>query len=437
MDTSTPYNRAASIVQERERIRFYQTNEPTAADPKRVLVAGDWASCRCYADAAERPASSLYGDYAQTIQDADLAIVNFECGLAGDGPVRKEGPNLEGTPESIRALREHGFRLATLANNHTVDFGRSGLDALLERCDEAGMDVVGAGGDPYRPVYYDLGDTRVGILNFVEPMEAPVPTHTGSELANAFDIRVIHDITRTRAECDVLLVIVHGAREYVPLPSYYWYSYALRLADAGADVVIGHHPHVPQGGTLRVTPDGRTVPVLYSTGNFIFRPAMPVPEQIPPHTGDGYLVELGIAKKRIEAVHLLPYGIHGGEGIRPVPTEDLDRFCHFIRELSRDLQDPSRVEAWFDAVVDYQWEKHYAGRFQRFTEQFFAGDIEALRWVRSHHRSPTHYELVDRALMRMQHGLFGTSDPELRERLSSWYEGTWPCAGFGTPIADQ
>ncbi len=420
-----------------DRILVYGTEARTRDERSTVLVAGDWASCRCYADAAERSASSLYGEYADAIRDSDLAIVNFECGLAGEEPVKKEGPNLEGTPESLQALRSHGFQLVTLANNHTVDFGRAGLDSLLERCGDAGLDVVGAGSEPYRPVYYTVGRTKVGVLNFVEPMEAPVPSHTGDELASAFDIRVLRDVQEARRACDVLLVIIHGSREYVPVPSLYWYTYALRIADAGADAVVGHHPHVPQGGTIRQTPDGRTVPVLYSTGNFIFRPAMPVAAQIPPHTGDGYLVELELADRKLHGVCLLPYGIHGGDGIRAIPRFDLDRFCRFMSELSGDLHDPARVEAWFDAVVDFQWTKHYAGRFQRFTEKFFEGDVDALRWVRSHHRSPTHYELIDRALMRIQHDLLGTSDPELRARLTAWYDGTWPCGGFGSPIADQ
>lgn len=427
-------------VYETAKVPGYHPGHPTEKAPKgaesTVLVAGDWASCRCYADAAERAPESLYGEYASSIRRADLSIVNFECGLAGDDPVKKEGPNLQGTPESLQALREHGFQLATLANNHTVDFGRRGLDALLERCREAGLDVVGAGDAPFEPKYYELADTKVGILNFVEPMEAPVPTHMGGELASAFDIRVIHDVHQAKASCDVLLVVIHGAREYVPVPSLYWYRYALRLADAGADAVVGHHPHVPQGGTLRLTPDGRTVPVLYSTGNFIFRPAMPAADAIPPHTGDGYLVELSVAGKSLTSVQLLPYGIDGGDGIRAVKDGELARFSHFLSELSADLHDPARVEAWFDAVVDFQWTRHYGARFQRFTEKFFEGDTEALRWVRSHHRSPTHFELVDRALMRIQHDLLGTSDPELRERLSAWYDGSWPCGGFGTPIAD-
>lgn len=426
-----------TFVSEEHSILAYQTNAQKSKRGSTVLVAGDWASCRCYADAAERPAESLYGEYANAIQDADLSIVNFECGLAGEGPVKKEGPNLEGTPESLKALRAHGFQLATLANNHTVDFGRKGLSALLERCREVGLDVVGAGEEPYSAVFYELEDTKIGILNFVEPMEAPVPTHMGGELSNAFDIRVIHDVQQAKEACDVLLVIIHGAREYVPVPSLYWYTYALRLADAGADAVIGHHPHVPQGGTLRMTSDGRTVPVFFSTGNFIFRPAMPVADQIPPHTGDGYMVELSIAEKNLDEIRLLPYGIHGGDGIRAVPKNDLERFRHFMSELSADLHDPARVEAWFDAIVDFQWTTQYAGRFQRFTESFFEGDHEALRWVRSHHRSPTHYELVDRALMRIQHDLLGSSDPQLRTRLSAWYDGSWPCPGFGTPIADQ
>ncbi len=120
-----------------------------------------------------------------------------------------------------------------------------------------------------------------------------------------------------------------------------------------------------------------------------------------------------------------------------IPAKDASRFEHMMRELSSELVDRDRVIAWYDAIVDFQWKRHYRARFERFTRSWLdSDDRDALRWVRSHHSSPTHARLIDRALMRLQDGTFGSAPPELTERLEQWYAGAWPCGGFGRPVAD-
>lgn len=404
--------------------------------PATVLVAGDWASCRCYADAAERSPEDLYGSLSADIREADLSIVSLECALAGDGPVLKEGPNLKGTPESPRALRSAGFDVATLGNNHAADFGEEGLAETVRLCKEAGLAVTGAGTAPEAPLVRDLGGTKLGVLNLAEP-EGPEPDSPDVRLASVYDPRVASWVQQLKVEYDVALVIVHGGREYVPVPPFYWYDHLLSIADAGADLVVAHHPHVPQGGTIRTTDDGRDVPVFFSTGNFVFRPALPRENEIPPHTADGYLVRFGLAHGAVSGLGLVPYRIDGQDGVRPVSTDDAGRFKHMMRELSAELVDRDRVIAWYDAIVDFQWERHYRARFERFTRAWLDdGDHDALRWVRSHHSSPTHARLIDRALMRIQNGTFGTAPPDLTDRLERWYAGLWPCGAFGRSVAD-
>jgi poly-gamma-glutamate synthesis protein (capsule biosynthesis protein) len=406
-----------------------------ARSQSNVLVAGDWASCRCYADAAERSPVELYGPLAADILGADLSIVSLECALAGDTPVLKEGPNLKGTPESPQALRTAGFDLATLGNNHTADFGEDGLIETVSLCEVAGLATVGAGREPETPVVRDLAGTRFGVLNLAEP-EGPEPDRPGVHLASAYDHRVSEWVRRLKADCDVAMVVIHGGREYVPVPPIYWYDLLLAVADAGADIIVAHHPHVPHGGAIRRTGDGREVPIFFSTGNFIFRPAVTRPDQVPPHTADGYMVRLGLADGEIAGVELIPYRIDGGDGVRPIANDEIERFAHMMRELSAELTDRERMIAWYDTIVEFQWERHYRERFEGFTRKWLDGDLDALRWVRSHHSSPTHSRLIDRALMRIQDGSFGGAPVELTERLEHWYAGTWPCEGFGETVQD-
>jgi poly-gamma-glutamate synthesis protein (capsule biosynthesis protein) len=405
-----------------------------------LLIAGDWASTRCYADAAKRSPAELYGELAPFIESASLSIVNLECSLAGDTPIEKEGPNLRGTPDSAAALAAAGFSVAALGNNHSADFGDEALARTREICEKAGLLTVGAGADRNEAataVVTELDGVKIGILNIADAEDAVADAWSGG-VASAEDHRVLEWLQAARAACDVLLVIAHGGREYVPVPSYPWYDRLVSIAARGADLVVAHHPHVPQGVGFVTPPDRSPIPIIFSTGNFVFRPAMPAAKQIPPHTADGYMVRARITRrsKQLAGLELIPYAIEGDRGLRGITGAECEGYATFLSELSADLHSPQRVRDWFDAVVDFQWENHYRDRFATFTRRALEGDPSALPFVRSHHRSTVHRSLIDRALQRIQAGTAGTAPADIREKLHRWYDGSWPSDRFGTPIAD-
>lgn len=407
------------------------TAEKSAGDwqPWSLTVAGDWASCRCFADAAEKDPADLYDGLFEHIRGAELSIVNLECALAGETPIWKDGPNLKGTEESASALRQSGFHVATLGNNHAFDYGAEGLAGTLELCRSAGLKTVGAGmdlEDAARPLIVHRGGVRVGILSFADREEDDAePDRAG--IAPVMDIHVLDRVRRLRSEADVTVVVIHGGREYIPVPSLYWYDRVFAIADAGADVVVGHHPHVPQGLTLLNCADGRTVPVVFSTGNFLFRPAAPRENEIPARTRDGYMVSARFAGSQLTNLTLLPYLIDAAAGLSKLPTEPLRRFVTLLDAMSEPLTSRPAVKDWFDAVVDHQWEHGYRERLEVLTRKMCAGDVEGYRHARSHHRSPAHMSIIDRAIERRLHGLTGSAPPEIVRRLKGWYAGTWPC----------
>lgn len=412
----------------------------SGAEPSvRVLGAGDWASCRCYADAAERTPQDLYGPtLAEVVAAADLAIVNLECTLA-DGPaVTKEGPNLRGTPASAQALRAAGFHVASLGNNHTMDYGLAALTQTQDLCRAAGLATVGAGRDraeALAPHVVERNGVRIGVLAVADPEDGVADAGQGG-VASAFDPGVLPTVGAMRDTCDVSVVLVHGGREYVPVPSLYWYDQVCAIARAGADLVIGHHPHVPQGGLTVPRAGGGRVPILFSTGNFIFRPALPDGIQIAPYTAAGYIVEADCVRGGVTALRLRPYGMDGGNGVRALTTNDARRAAQFLNALSEPLAERERVAAWFDAVVAFQWSRHYRERFIRFNRLAWEGDVEGLRFARSHHRSNAHRTLIDHALARAQAGCGDAADPRILRKLEAWYAGDWPARPFGRPIAD-
>ncbi|MBI2301174.1 MAG: CapA family protein, partial [Armatimonadetes bacterium] len=100
----------------------------------RAVIAGDWGPLWKYTDLLCDEPVGIYGDLLPTLRDNDLRIVNVECVLGDEGqPIPKAGPNLNGSPRAIEALTSVPWDVATLCNNHVLDFGPAGLEATLAR----------------------------------------------------------------------------------------------------------------------------------------------------------------------------------------------------------------------------------------------------------------------------------------------------------------
>ena len=395
-------------------------------DP-RLLVAGDWASIRIHADAAQRTPPALYGGLVDRIAAADLAIVNLECVLGGETPVAKDGPNLKGDPGSARALKAAGFDLATLANNHMMDYGPEGLAATCAACNEAGLATAGAGNtarEALTPYTTRLQGLEVSVLN-VSDREDGEAGWDSPGVADGFAYEVDGILRHMRANTDFCVVIAHGGKEYVPVPSLYWYEQLLNYALSGADLVVAHHPHVPQGITWIHPPERAPVPVIFSTGNFVFRPAAPDGENIPPHTQDGYLVEAAIARHEVRGLKLWPYEIQGEAGPRPLNTpSSLEAFRKVLEAQSAPLTDPALVARWFDASCAWLWDHGYRTRLEGLTAKVCVGDLTAARHARNHHHGNAHLTLLDQIMRRMA-SQRPPPDACCLEELERWFARGW------------
>lgn len=355
-------------------------------------------------------------------------MVNLECCLGGQEPLPKDGPNLKGDPASPAALKKAGFDFAVLANNHIADFQAAGVRETLEACRAAGLAASGAGmnlEEAFRPWLGEYGGVRVGVLSVCDREDGEASLFDAGT-ACIFDVMVHERLRALRAKCDLLILVVHGGREYVPVPPVYWRDKVLALAACGADMVIGHHPHVPQGMTLLKRDRGPDVPVFFSIGNFVFRPAALNPGLIPPFTDMGFAVRADFIGASLQKVDLLPYRILGSKGPRAVANEELEDLARFYTALSEPLVDAKQVSDWFDAVCDHFWEREVRERVGELTRKFYEGDREAMCHAINHHQSYAHHTLITRAMQRILLGQAGQTPPDIREKLQGWFQGQWP-----------
>jgi poly-gamma-glutamate capsule biosynthesis protein CapA/YwtB (metallophosphatase superfamily) len=210
---------------------------------------------------------------APVTRGADIAVANLECVLARGGtPIANKKYRFRCDPAGAIALRDGGFRVATLANNHTLDFDKAGLVETIEHLDRASVAAPGGGrtlAEAHRLRVVTVRGLRVGFLAYLGMFPSVVPLREREPgVAMAYLPRMQADIRDARRQVDVLIVCVHAGRERVRTPTPRQREIAHAAVDAGADMVIGHHPHVVQ--PLEVY---RGKPIFYSLGNFVFQPS--------------------------------------------------------------------------------------------------------------------------------------------------------------------
>lgn len=198
----------------------------------------------------------------------DAVIANLE------GPVSDVGERVGSiysfrmNPDVVPALVTASVRAVNFANNHVWDYGRAAFDDTRARLSAAGIGYFGAGHDAaeaYAPRVLEIEGMKVALVGFTEFLQAVEATEERSGIAIANQERVRAAIGLARQRADVVVASFHMGEEYRAEPVERQRALAHAAIDAGADLVVGHHPHVIE---TREIYRGRDI--YYSLGNFVF-----------------------------------------------------------------------------------------------------------------------------------------------------------------------
>lgn len=213
-------------------------------------------------------------------RDADLFIANEEFPFGTSGtPAPDKQFTFRVAPERCSIFTELGIDLVTLANNHTLDYGRDCLQETFETLNRHKIDYIGAGTDISRASefkIYTIKGIRIGFLaaSRVIPDYSWNASASQSGLFTTYDpAALLQQIAALEKQCDFTVVYVHWGLERHTEPEPYQTELAMQYIDAGADLVVGAHPHVLQ--PIRFYHD---VPVVYSLGNYLFGSSIPQTE---------------------------------------------------------------------------------------------------------------------------------------------------------------
>jgi poly-gamma-glutamate capsule biosynthesis protein CapA/YwtB (metallophosphatase superfamily) len=212
----------------------------------------------------ENPTSNVEGLLA-----ADIVFGNLECPLTKRGVKTPKTWNFRAPAKNLQALKTAGFTMLNIANNHTWDYGLDGFHDTLAALEKQEFRYVGGGRDRAEAeslAVMQAGGLKVGFLGFTSTNPKEGWAKPGKPGVAYSDFGRLDAVVRAaRKKCDVLIVSFHGGTELDPLPNEIQKAFGHVVVDAGADLVLGHHPHVLQPVEIY-----KGKPIVYSLGNFLF-----------------------------------------------------------------------------------------------------------------------------------------------------------------------
>jgi poly-gamma-glutamate synthesis protein (capsule biosynthesis protein) len=240
---------------------------------------------------------------------ADIVFANLETPITTRGAKTPKQWNFRARPADLRIVRAAGVNVVNVANNHVWDYGEVGFRDTLKALDKGRWRYIGAGLDRERAEavrLFKFDGLTVGMvgLTSTNPKQAWAKPGKPGVAYSDFD-RIDGIVARAKKKCDVLVVSFHGGTEIAEYPNDIQKSVAHEAVKAGADLFLGHHPHVLQ--PLEIY-QGK--PILYSIGNFLF---------VSPSTATraGVIARATLTKSGVKSLELLP--IDGNWG-RPKPA---------------------------------------------------------------------------------------------------------------------
>lgn len=270
------------------------TQEQPELSPIKVILTGDLMLDRGIEYIIEKQGS---GDFrfpflkiADYLNKADIVFGNLEGPISDKGEKVGSIYSFRNDPRAIEGLTYANFNVLSLTNNHAFDYGRKALEDCLTRLTAAGINYVGAGfseKEAFSPIVKEINGTKIGFLAYTNL--GPETWQANGENSGIawIDDSVLglakHNIEEAEKLVDVLIVSLHAGEEYQKTPTQFQIDFAKMAREAGADIVVNHHPHVIQQN-------------LYSLGNFVFD------QSFSEETMKGLLLEVTVDDKKIEKI---------------------------------------------------------------------------------------------------------------------------------------
>ncbi|MDP3954309.1 MAG: AmmeMemoRadiSam system protein B [bacterium] len=262
-----------------------------------MIFTGDIMLSRSVGDLMEKQGdyNLPFANIADFLKNADLAFGNLENPVSSRGKKVGSIYSFRADPRVVEGLKYAGFDILSIANNHMWDYGREAFLDTMTHLTGAGIDFTGGGlnfEEAHRPVVKNVKGTRVAFLAYTEFLQSAVAGNESAGITNWNSEQIKKDIITAKQQSDLVVVSFHWGDEYQTNHNPKQEQFAKAAIDAGADLIIGHHPHV-----IQEVEQYKNGWIAYSLGNFIFD------QQFSEATTSGLMLEVTIENDEIKDVN--------------------------------------------------------------------------------------------------------------------------------------
>lgn len=271
-------------------------------------------------------------DLIEEMQAADIMMLNNEFTYSDRGEALPEKQfTFRAKPEYVSYLYDLGVDIVSLANNHTYDYGELAFLDTLQTLKDAGMPFVGAGvnlEEAAAPVYFIVNDMKIAFVSAtqIERLDNPDTkgaTESAPGVFRCWNVeKLLQTVEKAKAESDFVIVYIHWGTENQEETDWAQDKQAHELVEAGADCIIGDHPHVLQ--RIEII---NGVPVIYSLGNFWFNSR-------PLDTG---MVKVTLTEDGLQSYQFIPC-LQSGCRTVALNGEEKERALGEMRRMSEGVQ---------------------------------------------------------------------------------------------------
>lgn len=297
ISSSTSYITAAYIKDE-NTLGELKTKEEAKQGQADIIFVGDIMLSRYIGEMMNKKKDYdfPYVEIRPFLLQADSVFANLESPVSIGGTSTGSLYPFKADPLVVDGLKNSGFTILSVANNHAFDYGREAFLETLKNIKNAGLSYVGGGLDfveAHDGAYQEINGVKIIYLAYTDLLpKTDAATENTSGIAYLEKEQMVKDIKKAKEKADLVIVSYHWGREYETTHNLRQEEIAKAAIEAGASLIIGHHPHVVQ--ELEVY---RNVTVAYSLGNFIFD------QNFSPETSKGLALKVIIDNKKISSVN--------------------------------------------------------------------------------------------------------------------------------------
>lgn len=289
-------------------------------------------------DEQSYPFSKIY----PILKSGDITFINLETPLSNNCRVVGAYSFLS-DPMFARGLSDAGVDVVSVANNHMFNGGEKGFLDTIKNLEKEDIQYVGGGKtleDARTPVIFEVNGIKISFLGYTQYCNHNFTSAVGSDRPGIvpFSIPLItEDIKIAKKKSGIVCVSLHWGIIYSQKIHPKAIEYAHEIIDAGADVILGHHPHVPQGIEIY-----KNKPIFYSFGNFIFKYNRPSWQ-------DNFLAIIHIRKNQLKKIEILPISGNGSKLYRPELLSG--------NEAKTMLSNMQKLSSKFNTTIDVEGNK--------------------------------------------------------------------------------